>query len=158
MPSGGHNRLPSEVKRARGTYRKDRTSPNEPRANKPPKIKVPDYLDKYGRSFYRYAYREMDQMGILSSSDLKTIECTSISYSMMRNALDAIEDKGGLAAYIATAENSQKTPQLSILNKAQEQYLRFSSKLGLNPVDRGRIEIEEKEESDPMASLLKLVK
>jgi hypothetical protein len=70
MPRGGHNRVPDEVKRARGTFRADRATRDTPRVTVVPVPAPPDDLPDDARRIWLELKQEVDGLGVYSASDL----------------------------------------------------------------------------------------
>lgn len=107
---------------------------------------------------------ELIDTGVLTEIDWSTLEMACTAYGMYREAEDAIyhvtdeegsRKKRSLAEYVGS-KSSHSIPLISIMQKAYDQYFKYASSLGLNPVSRDRIEVKEPkgEEIDLMERLL----
>lgn len=155
---------PRATKIVQGTFQKCRNPENEPEptveieARKPPA-----HLNKYAKGFWNEVVKEMIETGVLTVVDWAAFELCCVAYGLYRESKDAIYsyfDYGGgrhkrtLAEYLA-GRNSQTSPELTAMNKAMEQFLKYSNALGLNPVARNRIDLKPKEkgETDPVEDM-----
>jgi P27 family predicted phage terminase small subunit len=164
MPRGGHNRKPKIIKMNQGTFRKDRNPKNEPEPTPAHEMRrPPSNLNKWGKRFWKEISTELVDSGIVTEIDWHTLEMCAAAYGTFRECLDSIyhEDlpdgkrrKRTLAEYIGE-NNSHTTPLLSTLHKAFDQYHKYSSSLGLNPVARNKIDLKEPKSDyvDPMEEL-----
>jgi len=84
MSNAGRKKLPREVKEARGTLEKSRELPEE-RAMKPLKVtkedmSIPDFLNEYGKTFYKHYYIKLTDLEILTETDIETLSLMSAEY------------------------------------------------------------------------------
>ena len=166
--AGGRPRKPANQKILQGTFRKDRNPENEP---EPTTVSVNDirrpssHLNRYAKRFWKDVVSELVETGVLTVIDWTAFELCCDSYGTYMEAKEAIyhprdpltgkRQKRSLSEYLQ-GKNSQTVPELSVMNKGKEDFLKYANVLGLNPVARNRIDIpgRKPEEIDPMEELL----
>ena len=149
------NKKPKSQKILQGTFRRDRDDA--------PKIldpvtearKPPAHLNKYAKAFWREVSQELIEQQVLTVVDWAAFEICADAYGTYRELDESIRSQGGLSAYFSGG-NSQTVPEYTALNKAIENFHKYSKSLGLNPAARQRLNIVPvvKEEVDPMEELL----
>lgn len=150
--SGGQNRKPTVMKILEGTYRKDRTAPNEPKPEVvliPPQM--PDGLNEFGQKEWEKMTLELTKIGLLTTIDSSQLAayCNEIGnyWECERARRDVIvrqdTDEGKEAAalfYKNYFDMAQKH-----LNHARAIAVQF----GFTPASRSRINApKEKERSE----------
>jgi P27 family predicted phage terminase small subunit len=150
-------RKPKVLKLQQGTYRSDRNPANEPEPERVvQEIPPPKHLNKYAKKFWKEICTELIDTGVLTVVDWAAFEICADSYGMYREMKEEIAKESGSLGIYLSDKNSQTVPMYAAMNKAIENFLKYSSTLGLNPVSRNRIDLKEKkkEEIDPMEALL----
>ncbi|WP_215225867.1 phage terminase small subunit P27 family [Echinicola shivajiensis] len=148
----GRNHIPLEIKQKRGTFEKNKSVENSMQPDKllpNSEIKIPTFLNRYGKIFFQSMYQKLTQMGVLSNTDIEVLSACSLEWGKYIEAQYKIKKNG--AVTVSTNKNGSTyemvSPWLSIANNALKNFITLSSKLGLNPADRQKIAsapIEEK--------------
>ncbi len=148
-----------------GTFRKDRNHANEP--NIPPtknSKKPPVFLNKFGKKFWKETVEELVDSGILTEVDWTAFSLCCESFGMFMEAREALyrpvdpdtgkKGKRTLAEYL-DGRNTQTSMELTTMNKAKEQFLKYANVLGLHPVARTHLNVLSPggKELDPMEEM-----
>lgn len=137
-------RLPSELKRIRGTLRADRHNPNEPK----PEIVLlepPAHLGAVARGVWEMVAAEMYQLGTLARLDAFVLEafCQSVAtYRQAQQTLDraaAIDTiNGGLYTRLNN-DYIQMSAWVIGRDRAMDRVVKLANELGLSPTSRTRV-------------------
>jgi P27 family predicted phage terminase small subunit len=140
----GRNKIPIEIKEARGTLEKSREL-KEANRMKPEKVKeddtnTPSFLNKYGKQFYRFYLRELTKLDILTVTDLEALAMMSAEYGryieaqyMLKNSLTTIGTNKNGSTY------EQVSPYINIANSSFKNFYNMMSRFGISPADRQKI-------------------
>lgn len=147
MPRGGHNRKPTALKIAEGTFRADRANPNEPKP-KPVAPKCPDWLAPEAKKEWRKLAPVLERLGILTEIDGNTLAAYCETVAQVKAASIALRD--------LPFEHPNYRKVAVTLEKARDAMRHLGAELGLSPASRGRLNVAEpEEEDDPMELILR---
>lgn len=131
--------MPSAVKKARGTYRRDRAAKNEvtPPVGAPG---MPDWLDDEGRAIWSRTAPMLEELGVLSEMDRVALAsyCSAASLAIQatrqcnREGLMKRAPKGSLFG-------PKVNPLIRVAQGARAQALRIGAEFGLTPAARTRV-------------------
>jgi P27 family predicted phage terminase small subunit len=98
------------------------------------------------RKAWAYLILELGKMGTLASSDRGQITGYCHAWGLWCRAKRKLNDlgAGGKDAEVITTENGNyiQNPWLSIANRAMADCVKYGAELGLNPVQRTRVKLE----------------
>lgn len=136
------NPLPDNVKHIRGTFRKDRSNPNQPKVEPRIPSPHPKLLSTEERFHYWRLARILSRMKVLAESDVVTLELGAIFLAAFYKAKEDLKD--GKTYEVQTREGSiviKKKPQISMMNEAFQNAMVLLSRFGLTPADRTRLKV-----------------
>jgi P27 family predicted phage terminase small subunit len=141
-------RTPTATKVLRGTFRKDRENPAEPKPEPPEDLKAPEWLDRYGRECWNKYVPRLVKTGILTSLDMLLFAGVCERWSTYRRAID--ETKKNLTH--STESNGEcAKPQVAIAKAAFDQFCRGMAEFGCSPASRGKVKAVLPRDDDPAA-------
>jgi P27 family predicted phage terminase small subunit len=134
----GRPRLPTAIKRQRGTLRKHRENPLEPTPNVE-LLRPPDWLDAAAKREWRRIVPGLVQAGVLTKNDRSALEIYCREYSRWRRC-EKILASGDT---FATPKGFiQKRPEVNISRESVKLMDKFLSHFGLTPATRSRVNRE----------------
>jgi P27 family predicted phage terminase small subunit len=134
----GRKRLPTEIKRIKGTLQQCRINLNEP---KPTGIltEPPAYMSEGAKAAWMYALKYAPP-NLLTSIDMSVLEVWACAASLYRQAQEELQATG----LIMKAPKSGVpiiSPYLSIANKQAQVMMRAAVEMGFTPASRSRVEV-----------------
>lgn len=143
-------RLPTEIKKQRGTLRADRTNPNEPTA--PLKIPpVPTWLSEDGQKSFIELSQLLHNMSVLTEADEVSLTLLCDAYGDYKQAKDVI-NKLGPVQEVTSREGHTKTiqrPEVAIANQAFVRVFQLLKEFGLTPSSRAKVNAIEQQANNP---------
>lgn len=162
MAKTGRPRKPTEIRVLEGNRSKRPLPANEP---KPPPItkplKPPVWMNKEGKKMFKRLAPIMQQLRLLTETDIESFSMCCQSYGDWRRHIDDIKENGEYYIYVNKGgnENQVERPAVKLMHKAYERYKSMCTEFGLTPASKTRIEVKPLgEEYDPMEALLSGVK
>ncbi len=143
-------RLPTEIKRQRGTLRDDRINPNEPQSplNIPP---VPTWLSEDGqKSFFELSIMLHD-MSVLTQADELSLTLLCDAYGDYKQAKEIINTLGPTQD-VTSREGHTKSiqrPEVIIANQAFVRVFQLLKEFGLTPSSRAKVNAIENQANTP---------
>jgi len=143
-------RLPTEIKRQRGTLRDDRMNPNEPQSplNIPP---VPTWLSEDGqKSFFELSIMLHD-MSVLTQADELSLTLLCDAYGDYKQAKEIINTLGPTQD-VTSREGHTKSiqrPEVIIANQAFVRVFQLLKEFGLTPSSRAKVNAIENQANTP---------
>jgi P27 family predicted phage terminase small subunit len=133
----GRPRLPSAVKKARGTYQPSRAAPNEV-SFKVTRLDPPAWLDEYALEEWRRIVPMLDEVKVLTDPDLVALAnyCSTVSVAI-RATIEV--NKNLMAKHVNGAAIRRVNPLVKVAQNARAECLRFAIEFGLTPAARSRI-------------------
>lgn len=118
--------------------------------------KPPAWLDKDAKKEYRRIVDALADLDLLKATDVSVLASYSQAYSRWVAAEKRIAKEGSVVKVVGSQGQEKwiKHPALLVSSESQKQMLRAGSLLGLNPVDRGRLNASPKELANPFTSLM----
>ena len=132
-------RIDDDVKKARGTYRKDRELPNvshEPGETKP---RRPSRLTEYAAEFWKIHFNHLWDEGWLSRQNLESFITVCGIYADMRELGDDIAKKN--RTYKVTTQSGKKQmerPEWKMFRDSRNDLMRWSQEMGITPASMRR--------------------
>ena len=133
-------RLPTEIKKQRGTLRADRVNDKEPQLESY-KPAIPNWLDEEGKSAFVDLSNILFDMKVLTKADKLALELLSDAYSEYKKAKDVI-NKFGQTQEVTSREGNTKTmlrPELQIANQSFVRIFQLLKEFGLTPSSRAKV-------------------
>lgn len=144
------NRLPTEIKKQRGTLRQDRVNPNEPKLPSviPP---TPVWLSEDGQKTFLELGVVLHDMSVLTNADALALELLCDSYSEYKAAKQVINELGATDVQV-TREGNAKTvirPEVQIANQSFVRVFQLLKEFGLTPSSRAKVNSIEQQAQTP---------
>jgi len=152
----GRRPLPTAAKVLKGTFRKDRANPQEP---KPPTGRMcePDWLK--GQALW--AWRQLSQMlgeqgmKVLTRADRHALMLLCDAYREYREARALVEKEGQVVTvFTQTGTRPMAHPAVAISSDAWRRVRLMLVEFGLTPSARSKVKAEEPVAKDPLQELL----
>ncbi len=131
--------MPSAVKKARGTYRRDRAAKNEmtPPVGAP---EMPDWLDEEARAIWSHTAPMLEELGVLSETDRVTLASYCAAASLAIQATRQVNREGLMKrATKGSLFGPKVNPLIRVAQGARAQALRIGAEFGLTPAARTRV-------------------
>lgn len=143
-------RLPTEIKKQRGTLRSDRVNKNEPTPplGIPP---VPTWLTEEGQKSFIELAKLLHDMSVLTRADELSLTLLCDSFSDYKHAKDVI-NKLGPTQDVTSREGHTKTiqrPEVLIANQSFTRVFQLLKEFGLTPSSRAKVNAMESQGSTP---------
>jgi P27 family predicted phage terminase small subunit len=138
--SGGHNRLPAAVKRARGTFKKSRevATPVSLAGEGPVNTAPPGHLTKGAKAEWARVVGLLDAAKLLVEADRTALAlyCTAVDRAQ-RAELQV--EREGMTLENPTTGAIHAHPLLAVAKEARAQALRYGCEFGLTPASRSKL-------------------
>ena len=143
-------RLPTEIKRQRGTLRDDRTNPNEPKSPLaiPP---VPTWLSEEGQKSFVELSTLLHDMSVLTQADEVSLTLLCDAYGDYKQAKEVINTLGPTQD-VTSREGHTKSiqrPEVVIANQAFVRVFQLLKEFGLTPSSRAKVNAIENQGKTP---------
>lgn len=143
-------RLPTEIKRQRGTLRDDRTNPNEPQSPLaiPP---VPTWLSEEGQKSFVELSTLLHDMSVLTQADEVSLTLLCDAYGDYKQAKEVINTLGPTQD-VTSREGHTKSiqrPEVLIANQAFTRVFQLLKEFGLTPSSRAKVNAIENQGKTP---------
>jgi len=133
-------RLPSELKKQRGTYRKDRENANEP--NLPSvDLPIPNWLNEDGKKVFMELSCLLHDMSVLTQADSIALEMLCDAYSEYKIAKEVVNSLGATMEIVSREGNVKSIirPEVQIANQAFVRVFQLLKEFGLTPSSRAKV-------------------
>jgi P27 family predicted phage terminase small subunit len=143
-------KLPTEVKKQRGTLRKDRENPNEPKLT-PTKPPIPSWLSKDGQKAFIELSNLLFDMSVLTEADNLSLTLLCDSYSEYKNAKEVVNELGTTMEVVSREGNSKLVirPEVQIANQSFVRVFQLLKEFGLTPSSRAKVNAIENSSNTP---------
>ncbi len=134
----GRPPVPTAIKKAKGTYRKDRVVANEAKFVMPKEMpKPPSYLNTFGKKLWKLLGELLLERGLFSEGDALAFEMLCDSYGIWRVAMKDLKVHG----LILESEKGYRyvNPANGVKNTAWAQMQKMLGQFGLTPAERTRV-------------------
>ena len=142
-------RLPTELKKQRGTLRKDRMNPNEPVLPSviPP---IPTWLSEDGQKAFAELSTLLHDMSVLTQADELALTLLCDAYSEYKKA-KVVNELGSTMEVISREGNSKPTirPEVQIANQSFVRVFQLLKEFGLTPSSRAKVNAIENASTTP---------
>ena len=130
--------IPTAIKKARGTLRKDRTNHKEPEFSEDKDPSPAPFLQGYAREEWDRVYTELKDKGVLKFVDRMVLAGYCEAYGEYRNAAEHLS-KSKTQIFKTPNGSIQQVPYVSMKRNWMLVMLRYASELGITPSSRSRI-------------------
>ena len=139
----GRKKIPTEVKKARGTLQKCRELDNPMEVAKVSGLPAaPKWLSKIGKEQYKLVVKQLNDLDMLYQVDLKLIEAYANTMALHIEAEQELRRVGRIMVYKddeGRPKHSQVVPMQTISKQALDQAIKIASHFGLTPSSRTKI-------------------
>lgn len=155
--TAGRPRTPTELHKARGTFRADRHNTDEPEA-KQATAKLPRWAELAGEAekCYRRLAPMLSSMRVLTEADVAALVQVARRYGEYMDAAEQVRDEG--ATYTSEGRDGRQIkahPAVAIRDRAWADYQKGLIEFGLTPVSRSKITaMPEPEGTNPLAGMM----
>lgn len=144
---------PTALKLIKGNPGKRALNKNEPKKITPV-ITTPGHMDQLAKTVWKKTAKTLDQLGVLSDTDLQTLENYCETYARIRRLRAEIKGLGSTAYQSVKPDGEvlwKAYPQVSQLDSAERNFRSFAVELGLTPAARTKVQAkEQKDDNDPL--------
>ena len=144
----GRKPLPTAVKEAQGTLRKDRMIPNEANFALPTAMpKPPATINADGKRLWNSLGAILLEKGLFTDADHVAMELLCQSYGQMIAARRQVNREGS----ILETDKGYKyiNPSMAIVNTSWTQVQKMLAEFGLTPAERSRVMARTADDKDP---------
>ena len=143
-------RLPTELKKQRGTLRKDRMNENEPKLPSviPP---IPTWLSEDGQKAFSELSNLLHDMSVLTQADELALTLLCDAYSEYKRAKEVVNELGATMEVTSREGNSKSVirPEVQIANQSFVRVFQLLKEFGLTPSSRAKVNSIEKQSQTP---------
>ena len=139
----GRKKIPTELKKARGTLRKSRELDNPMEVAKVSAVPAaPKWLSEIGKEQYDLVVKQLNDLGMLFQVDLKLIEAYSNLMALHIESEQSLRLHGRIMIYKddeGNPKHSQIVPMQTVSKQALDQAIKIAAHFGLTPSSRTKI-------------------
>ncbi len=143
-------RLPTELKKQRGTLRKDRLNENEPKLPSviPP---IPTWLSEDGQKAFSELSNLLHDMSVLTQADELALTLLCDAYSEYKLAKEVVNGLGATMEVTSREGNSKSVirPEVQIANQSFVRVFQLLKEFGLTPSSRAKVNAIENQGNTP---------
>jgi len=143
-------RLPTELKKQRGTLRKDRLNENEPKLPSviPP---IPTWLSEDGQKAFSELSNLLHDMSVLTQADELALTLLCDAYSEYKRAKEVVNELGATMEVTSREGNSKSVirPEVQIANQSFVRVFQLLKEFGLTPSSRAKVNAIENQGNTP---------
>ena len=143
-------RLPTELKKQRGTLRKDRLNENEPKLPSviPP---IPTWLSEDGQKAFSELSNLLHDMSVLTQADELALTLLCDAYSEYKKAKEVVNELGSTMEVTSREGNTKSVirPEVQIANQSFVRVFQLLKEFGLTPSSRAKVNAIENASSTP---------
>jgi P27 family predicted phage terminase small subunit len=150
----GRKKLPTAIKRIKGTLQPSRSNRDEARATTP-LGDPPEYMSDVAKQAWAYALEHAPR-GLLSSLDAAILERWANCAGLYREALSKINRAGVSGMIIKTPSGSlRRSPLMDVIRDLAQEMKSYESEMGFTPASRARVQVpkEANNVNDPWADI-----
>ena len=143
-------RLPTEIKKQRGTLRKDRENQNEPKLS-PTKPPIPTWLSEDGQKAFIELSNLLFDMSVLTQADELSLTLLCDSFSEYKKAKEVVNELGSTMEVTSREGNTKSVirPEVQIANQSFVRVFQLLKEFGLTPSSRAKVNAIEKQGNTP---------
>tara|TARA_R100001463_G_scaffold97765_3_gene152281 strand:- start:2904 stop:3383 length:480 start_codon:yes stop_codon:yes gene_type:complete len=139
----GRKKIPTEIKKARGTLRKSRETENQMQVKKIDGLPIaPNWLSEIGREQFDIVVKQLNDLEMLFEIDLQLIVAYSNSMALHIESEQELRRVGRVMVYRndeGQPKHSQIVPLQTVSKQALDQALKIAVQFGLTPSARTKI-------------------
>jgi len=143
-------RLPTELKKQRGTLRKDRMNENEPKLPSviPP---IPTWLSEDGQKAFSELSNLLHDMSVLTQADELALTLLCDAYSEYKKAKEVVNELGATMEVTSREGNTKSVirPEVQIANQSFVRVFQLLKEFGLTPSSRAKVNAIENQGNTP---------
>jgi len=143
-------RLPTELKKQRGTLRKDRLNENEPKLPSviPP---IPTWLSEDGQKAFSELSNLLHDMSVLTQADELALTLLCDAYSEYKKAKEVVNELGATMEVTSREGNTKSVirPEVQIANQSFVRVFQLLKEFGLTPSSRAKVNAIENQGNTP---------
>ncbi len=143
-------RLPTELKKQRGTLRKDRLNENEPKLPSviPP---IPTWLSEDGQKAFSELSNLLHDMSVLTQADELALTLLCDAYSEYKRAKEVVNELGATMEVTSREGNTKSVirPEVQIANQSFVRVFQLLKEFGLTPSSRAKVNAIENQGNTP---------
>lgn len=143
-------RLPTELKKQRGTLRRDRMNENEPKLPSviPP---IPTWLSEDGQKAFSELSNLLHDMSVLTQADELALTLLCDAYSEYKRAKEVVNELGATMEVTSREGNSKSVirPEVQIANQSFVRVFQLLKEFGLTPSSRAKVNAIENASTTP---------
>jgi phage terminase, small subunit, putative, P27 family len=150
----GRKPLPTALKTIKGTLRKHRVNPREPKPSGD-LVEPPEYMTEGAKSAWRYAL-ECSPPHLLKRLDMSILETWANAADLYRKAQAGIT-KTGILIKAPNSGVPMQSPYLAIANKQAQIMTKAATEMGFTPASRSRVSLPMEaagDDLDPWADIV----
>jgi len=134
----GRKRLPTQLKIVKGTQKKERLNPNEPK----PEVKIPSapgFLSDEALKEWGRITKQLLILGLLTELDRTELAMYCQAYGRMIKYEKIVNSVAGGELYKTSTGSIQLSPAMWVLNKAIKQCHMLLTQFGMTPASRSTV-------------------
>lgn len=138
----GRPKIPTEIKKARGTLRKHRELDNPMQVKKIDVPAAPKWLSKIGKEQFNMVVKQLHSLDMLCEVDLQLIVAYANNMALHIECEQTLRKNGRVMVYRndeGDIKHSQIVPLQAVSKQALEMCLKLASQFGLTPSARSKI-------------------
>lgn len=143
-------RLPTEIKKQRGTLRQDRVNNNEPKLPSiiPP---IPTWLSEDGQKAFSELSTLLHDMSVLTQADELALTLLCDAYSEYKKAKEVVNELGSTMEVTSREGNIKSVirPEVQIANQSFVRVFQLLKEFGLTPSSRAKVNAIENASTTP---------
>ena len=128
---------PTALKVLEGNKGKQKLNTREPKPLPVHSIKVPEWLSKYAKEFWRKYVPMLVRLGLYTEADESAMILLSESYADFRECLLVTQADG--RTFLTEKEYTVQRPEVAILRKARKDMESLLAHFGMTPASRSRL-------------------
>lgn len=145
---------PTVLRLLQGNAGKRAINKKEPKAIKA-NFRVPSHLDPIAKTQWKKLASALDELGVLSETDLSALEQCVETYARIRRLRAEIKKLGGTAYESIKPDGEvlwKAYPQVAQLERAETNHRAYLSEIGLTPSARSKVQVKEKPDGEDLAA------
>ena len=157
MGTRGTKKKPTALKVIKGTLRKDRINPAEPKPDLINNLPAsPARFNKEAKKIWDKVCKDLKKLNLLTDVDIHIVEEYVYWKEMSERAEKELRQNGEVCIFVNKAgqEYMTESPWLAIKQKASDRVLKIGVQFGFTPSSRSDIKSPSKDEADPLQQLL----
>ncbi|MGH1432630.1 MAG: phage terminase small subunit P27 family [Neptuniibacter sp.] len=142
---------PTSLHLLKGTARKDRMNPKEPKAKRE-KPRTPSYLSPTEKTVFKNITEELFQLGIITKADGMALELLCSAYGEYLELTDLLEKEGRTYEITSTTGDTMRKahPAVAMRSDAWKRVKSMMAEFGMTPATRPYVSSIDPVEDDPL--------